>query len=463
MSLLGERVRQRRKELGLTQSQLGGGDLSKGFISLIETGRTKPSVETLMLLARRLQKPVGYFLEHDTSLSLEALRIMLASAWVTLKRGEFTQAAESFEQARVIARKHDDAAEAESCIGLGSALAGLRQLDLARQNVQRGKELAEATRNAQLLVRVHHVVGVIEYYERNFPIARQHFLEGYRLLREVGHPDLSLAGNFLLNIGNTYEEIGDHVEATRWYQEALTALEPTEDLHRIGMAHVQLGAAYRESGRHDIAMAQLTRAEHIFELLNSLRLLAQARNSIGMTLLEQGKTDEAMRQLQSSLHLKEVVGDDPGRARSLTEIARALIAKGAYKEAERTLTKAADITKRFGDTTENARIVLVRARLHREMGQLSDAVRRYKEAITAFDTLGMRLDLATACNELGNVLIRQKRSSDAAPYLARALQSLKPFQEPWRPETTHRPARSPRRARASLRRGAAPSQVSSRR
>ncbi len=445
MSPLGERVRQRRKELGLTQSQLGGADLSKGFISLIETGRTKPSVETLMLLARRLQKPVGYFLEHDTSLSLEALRIMLASAWVTLKRGEFTQAAENFEQARAIARKHDDAAQAECCIGLGSALAGLRQIDLARQNVQRGKELAEAARNPQLLVRVHNVLGLIEYYERNFSGARQSFLEGYRLLREVGHPDMSLAGNFLLNIGNTHAEIGDHEEATRWYQEALSALEPTEDLHRIGMAHVELGAAYRESGRHDIALAQLTRAEHIFELLNSLRLLAQARNSIGITLLEQGKTDEAMRQLQSSLHLKEMVGDDPGRARSLTEIARALMAKGAFTEADQTLTKAASITKRFADTTESARIMLVRARLYREMGQLTEAVKRYKDAIASFDALGMRLDLATACNELGDVLIRQKRSSDAAPYLARALQSLKPFREPRRTETADRPTPSRRR------------------
>src|SRR5262249_14541066 len=287
--------------------------------------------------------------------------------------------------------------------------------------------------------------------------------EGYRLLREVGHPDLSLAGNFLLNIGNTHREIGEHEEATRWYQEALIALEPTEDLPRIGLALAHLGAAYRESGHHDIALAQLTRAEHIFELLNSLRLLAQARNSIGITLLEQGKTDEAMRQLQSSLHLKEMVGDDPGRARSLTEIARALIAKGAYKQAEQTLTKAADIAKRFGDTTESARILLVRARLSREMGQLTDAVKRYKEAIAAFDPLGMRVDLATACNEMGNVLIRQKRSSDAAPYLARALQTLKPFQEPWRPETAHGPARSPRRPRASLRRGAAIPQESSRR
>ena len=132
MSLLGQRIRSRRKELGFTQSQLGGEELTKGFISLIERGRTKPSIETLILLAGRLQRSVGYFLEEDTQLSLQALKIMLISAWVSLKRGEFTQAAEAFEQARGIAQHHGDALEAECFIGLGSALAGLRQLDLAR-------------------------------------------------------------------------------------------------------------------------------------------------------------------------------------------------------------------------------------------------------------------------------------------------------------------------------------------
>jgi HTH-type transcriptional regulator, quorum sensing regulator NprR len=430
MSLLGERIRGRRKELGLTQAQLAGADLSKSLISIIETGRTKPSIKTLTLLAERLRKPVGYFLERDTPLSRKALRIMLASGWVGLKRGEFTQAAETFQQARGIAGEHDDAVEAECSIGLASAFAGLRQLDLAAENVRRGKEMAEARGDRQLLVRVSHVLGLIEYYARNFSSARRHFQEGYRLLRKVGHPDLSLAGHFLLFIGNTYEEVGDYEEATRWYKEALSALEPTEDLVRIGMIHVRLGVSYRESGHHDIALAQLSRAEHIFELLSSLRLLAAARNSIGITLLDQGKTDEALEQLRSSLSLKETVGDDPGRARTLTEIARALITKKAFEDAEKALTDAENITKRGQDAAEGARITLTRGRLFREMGRLADAVKHYKEAVAMFDRLGMGFYLGTACDELGDVLIRQKRHSEAAPYLARALRSLKPAHGP---------------------------------
>ena len=73
MLSLGGRIRARRKELGLTQSQLGGDELTKGFISLIEKDRAKPSIETLILLARRLQRPIGYFLEDSTPLGRRAL------------------------------------------------------------------------------------------------------------------------------------------------------------------------------------------------------------------------------------------------------------------------------------------------------------------------------------------------------------------------------------------------------
>lgn len=52
---LGERIRQRRKELGLTQSQLADQDLTKSSVSQIERGQMWPSLPTLLRLADRLQ------------------------------------------------------------------------------------------------------------------------------------------------------------------------------------------------------------------------------------------------------------------------------------------------------------------------------------------------------------------------------------------------------------------------
>jgi tetratricopeptide (TPR) repeat protein len=452
-SSLGERIRARRQELGLTQADVAGNRLSKGFISLIEMGRAKPSIETLRLLAKRLQKPVGYFVEGDTSLSRKALHAKLASAWISLKRAEFTQAAEIFAESRNIAKHHKDvSAEADSYIGLASALAGLRQFDAAQRNVRRGKELAEAAQSSHHLARVSQVLGLIEYYRGNLAAAQEHFLEGHNRAQRSTNPDLSLAGSMLLNLGNAFRESGDYTQATKWYREALKTLEPTHDLPRIGLVHVQLGAAQRQRGNYDGALAHFTRAEHIFEILEDIRLLAQARNSIGIMLLQGGEIEEAITHFKSSLAMKERVGDDPGRARTLTELARALAAKGLFADAQRALAESERLTQKLGDVTEHARVQLARARIQVALRRFPDAIRQYETSIAVLEKLGMRTDLVQACNELGELLIQQKRPSEAAAYLSKALHELRT--EPHAPITPlERMHPHPRKTRRPGRRG----------
>ena len=59
---LGERIRQARLEMGLSQRQLCGDTITRNMLSLIENGSAKPSMDTLCVLAARLEKPVSYFL-----------------------------------------------------------------------------------------------------------------------------------------------------------------------------------------------------------------------------------------------------------------------------------------------------------------------------------------------------------------------------------------------------------------
>lgn len=62
---LGEKIRQARLEAGLSQRQLCGDTITRNMLSLIESGRAKPGMDTLLYLASRLGKPVGWFLEQE--------------------------------------------------------------------------------------------------------------------------------------------------------------------------------------------------------------------------------------------------------------------------------------------------------------------------------------------------------------------------------------------------------------
>ena len=62
---LGQRLKTRRLELGLSQRQLCGDVITRNMLSQIENGTARPSMDTLTYLADRLGKPVSFFLQED--------------------------------------------------------------------------------------------------------------------------------------------------------------------------------------------------------------------------------------------------------------------------------------------------------------------------------------------------------------------------------------------------------------
>lgn len=67
---LGQELRRRRTDRGLTQSALGE-PLTKGFVSAVERGRSVPSLPALRLMTGRLGITLGEFL---TSVENESTR-----------------------------------------------------------------------------------------------------------------------------------------------------------------------------------------------------------------------------------------------------------------------------------------------------------------------------------------------------------------------------------------------------
>ncbi len=70
---MGDLLRQARQEMGLSQRQLCGEEITRNMLSQIENGAARPSMDTLRYLARRLEKPVSYFLEEQADPAAAAL------------------------------------------------------------------------------------------------------------------------------------------------------------------------------------------------------------------------------------------------------------------------------------------------------------------------------------------------------------------------------------------------------
>ena len=88
----GERIRRARQEAGLSQRQLAGETITRNMLSLLEHDQANPSLETLRFLARRLDRPVSYFLGEETAQTDGYAR--LCEARQALADGDYARALE---------------------------------------------------------------------------------------------------------------------------------------------------------------------------------------------------------------------------------------------------------------------------------------------------------------------------------------------------------------------------------
>src|SRR5207302_2845329 len=64
-------IKQARAEAGLSLAQVASGEVSRTAVFLAETGKTRPTLPTIQLIAARTGKPVEYFLEDSEAVHIK--------------------------------------------------------------------------------------------------------------------------------------------------------------------------------------------------------------------------------------------------------------------------------------------------------------------------------------------------------------------------------------------------------
>jgi transcriptional regulator with XRE-family HTH domain len=97
-----DRVRRARIEAGLSLADVAGSDVSRTMIHFVETGKSRPSKRVLRLIARRVGKPITYFMQEgkEESPKGEDVAAELSAAAARLKR--FANASELIEVERQV-------------------------------------------------------------------------------------------------------------------------------------------------------------------------------------------------------------------------------------------------------------------------------------------------------------------------------------------------------------------------
>lgn len=297
---LGARIRELRLERGLTQAQLAGGELTKGFISMVETGRARLSIHSAQILADRLGIPVGDLL-REAAPDVQDLEIQLLRAEQDLLLGDARAARSAAEQ---LAPMGPGALRARFRLLHGRALLALGQVDAAIAPIDEAIRafralgaresytkatfwLAQAhlrsgahSEALQLLLRVDAAIAggaVVEAVfeaevQRSLAVAYaalgvaasvEHLDRARRLADDSGDPH-ALATRYRRRAEERYA-LGDRATALSFAHAAFDVLTTAERDRSLITTWLGLSRGYLAVARHDDALAALDRAADLTE------------------------------------------------------------------------------------------------------------------------------------------------------------------------------------------------------
>jgi tetratricopeptide (TPR) repeat protein len=358
-----EAVRRARQEAGLSLADVAGASVSRTAIHYIEIGRTRPSWETLRLIARRTRKPIDYFLSPTWKPEIYAENDKL-------NRLEELCAAHRFREATEVARKLlekrlDTDSQALVHFYLGQALCRLVEPVQALPYLGQARERFRRTGDQWMLVEAmdweSSALGLLED-----PAALDLALDTLRLCREL-NPEMRRSESRILgHIANMYVVSESWTRAASFYKEALEAAGDVRDLNQMAKMHHGLGTVLQRLGKTTDARQHFENALSLYRVGSDLASQYRVENDLGLLLLEQGHLDSAEAHLLKALKGCDELGmERRGRGFVLVNLGQLKLRRGDLIASRSYLLQALETANAIGER-------IVQADSHSLLGELAE-------------------------------------------------------------------------------------------
>ena len=306
---IGLRIKELRLEQGLQQKDLTAGEFSQAYISLVEAGRTMPSLRALELIAANLGVSLFFLLGEEISTK---------STSATITRSEVppseTEQTSKTEWETLLAEvqlnmKHEPRLGRNLLLSMAKmrqlSTSQLKQyyqllaecnytlgdLDSALADFTKDLDLAVRTNDCELLARINNQLGLIHYQKGELKQALEAHQQAATSIEQAaqqGLDDPALELEVYYNLANDFYVAGDFTRAFSYYQQVKTLVERLwKNKAQLAQKLEKVGLRYREAGDLQKALEFSHRALQIYRELELERMQAQVEARYGLLLTSQ--------------------------------------------------------------------------------------------------------------------------------------------------------------------------------
>lgn len=414
-------VKQARLEAGLSLGQVAREDISRTAIYFVETGKAKPSIETLTLIAERTGKPLDYFLADAAAPGSDHLAGM-AELERLLATGDVDGAVAAGLGALSRRPAPDQAARirfllATAYLRTGNAVRGRREVALARAHYEQAGDtlmVAECLGTEASAAYLMQDAGALALAE-----------EGLATCRSMSPVAAPTEARLLSIVGAVHTVNHDWAKAIDSYEQAVEVGSVVQDLRSLSIMYGNLSLAYQETDRLAEAARYAHKAMAIYETLNDRLSLAAAENDLALLMHKQGKQQDAFSHANRALDMWEQTGTEARKAHVLMTLAELEYGRSDFDAAAQFAKRALDLAVRMGERANVGEAYAWLGRIAEAGGDGAQADAAFAAAIARLEEHGSGERLSRVHGLYADILEARGELAAANSHLKRALKATR--------------------------------------
>lgn len=413
-------------------AQVGGDDRSRTAIYLIEVGRSRPTPETLQLIAERTGKPIEYFLPGSSAPVQASGADAQENLDALLRSGAYEDALEAIE--RMLPRGERGRAE-DAALRLRHAIALIHvgRPDDALPEVRAATAGFEETGDRWMVVECREWEATALAHKED-PAALQVAEQALEECRQLKPRPHALETRILSRLATLYVARHEWAKAVELSESMVEAAGSIYDLRRMAEMYSDLGGAYSEMGDPARATEYSQKALVLFDLLRDQLALARAENNLGVALLRLGKLGAAQLHMERSLALCRQIGIERGQGHVLLSLAELHLTKGDHDAAAERVQAAKNLTRELGEQASLALAHQFGGQLAEASGDRDLADREFDTALDLLRPLDQPARMATCHAAYAEVLERRGDTKLALQHMKQALHTSRGGALEWEAE-----------------------------
>ncbi|KPU44175.1 transcriptional activator NprA [Oxobacter pfennigii] len=422
---LGEKIKQRRKELNMTLKDLAGEKVTPGQISLVESGKSKPSIDLLEYMAQKLKVSIDSLLETEEHQAEKLCEYYAKITDASLLAENYEQARESINKGMAYALQYDlEYYKGLNELYTGKIEFGYGNLETAQSMFITANETFFRTGKMRNVVETYIYLGMTTYELSYYNSALNFYKQAERILEENKIIDDDILMNIYFNISLCHSKLGNHSATIDYLLLTMEKLKQKNDKYQYGQSLLMLSISYKSLNRFEEAFLYANSAISVFKELNNQAFLARVETNMGGILSEIGNIEDSFRHLENAYKIKLDTNDNSIIRTILLMVDNHI----KEKDYDKALNILLDLYEKYNDECYKEyrpSIYHYLYNLYSMIGDIKSAEFYLLDAVKYLQNMDMPLQLADTYIMLGEFYGKTGNSGEAINQISRGINIYK--------------------------------------